>query len=238
MKSSIKYLISGILLLLALSAYAIPKCPNPQRLVNDFADVFTLKQESELEKKLVEFDKKTSNQITVVTVNDLEGYDASEYATRIGLDWGVGTKEFNNGIVLLIKPKTSRSSGEVFIAVGYGLEGNVPDAYAKRIVENELIPNFKKDDYYSGASAACNALIKLISGEISEPKSKEPTLAPFAAKMIIAIFLLLFLITVFKSKGKNGGRYVSRGGSSSSHRSSFGGFKGGSFGGGGAGGKW
>lgn len=238
MKSSIKYLISGILLLLALSAYAIPKCPNPQRLVNDFADVFTLKQESELEKKLVEFDKKTSNQITVVTVNDLEGCEASEYATRIGLDWGVGTKEFNNGIVLLIKPKTSRSSGEVFIAIGYGLEGNVPDAYAKRIVENELIPNFKKDDYYSGASAACNTLIKLISGEIGEPKSKEPALTPFAAKMIIVIFLLLFLITVFKSKGKSGGRYVSRSGSSSSHRSSFGGFRRGSFGGGGAGGKW
>ena len=108
--------------------YAIPSRPVPQRLVNDYAKIFTPAQRESLERTLVSFDDTTSNQITVVTVTDLEGYSASEYATRIGLDWQVGSAEFDNGVVLLVKPKIGNSYGEVFIAVGYGLEGAIPDA--------------------------------------------------------------------------------------------------------------
>ena len=124
-------------MLCVLAVYAVPSRPSPARLVNDLAGLFTDVQEAEMERMLVAFDDSTSNQITVVTVKDLEGYEASEYATRIGLDWGVGSEKFDNGVVILVKPKTS-SSGEVFIAVGYGLEGAVPDAYAKRIIENVM----------------------------------------------------------------------------------------------------
>ena len=107
--------------LCCIAASAIPSRPSPARLVNDLAGLFTDQQETELERMLVAFDDSTSNQIAVVTVNDLEGYEASEYATRIGIDWGVGSEKFDNGIVILVKPKTS-SAGQVFIAVGYGLE--------------------------------------------------------------------------------------------------------------------
>ena len=93
-------------LLIATLSYGIPSRPQPQRLVNDLAGLFSPAQISRLESTLVAFDDSTSNQIAVVTVKDLEGYPASEYATRIGLEWQVGTAEFNNGIVLLVKPKT------------------------------------------------------------------------------------------------------------------------------------
>ncbi len=118
--------ISLITLLLAIVssvAVAIPPRPQPQRLVNDLAGMFSPAQVEELEHRLVAFDDTTSNQITVVTVSDLEGYEPAEYAVKIGTSWGVGSKDFNNGVVILVKPKTEDSGGKVSIQIGYGLEG-------------------------------------------------------------------------------------------------------------------
>ena len=265
MKSHIKHILAVVCLLSAVICHAIPSRPNPQRLVNDLAGLFSPGQVADLERILVAFDDTTSNQIAVVTVNDLEGYDASDYATRIGIEWQVGSSEFNNGIVLLVKPKTADSSGQVFIAVGYGLEGAIPDAYAKRIIENELIPHFRNNDYYGGVEAACDVLMKLASGEISEPRDTDDD----AEAVFIAVFfmgLLFLIIIIFILKGQDGNQggpkggnrtrtiYVgpiittnrSDGGSSGSGFGGsfgggfggFGGFGGGSFGGGGAGGSW
>lgn len=240
--------------------YAIPSRPQPQRLVNDFAGLFTPGQVSDLEKVLVAFDDTTSNQITVVTVKDLEGYDASEYATRIGLDWGVGSEKFDNGVVLLVKPRLGNSYGEVFIAVGYGLEGAIPDAYAKRIVDQVLIPHLGEGDYYGGVVAACEVLMKLASGEISELRSDEDDDA-FLIGFSIFIAIILFIVVVViiagdKGDGKGGGGSGGRrtiytgpvinggfggfggGRSGGSFGGGFGGFGGGSFGGGGAGGRF
>lgn len=262
MKFPIRHIFVTALLLLSLISYGIPKKPYPARLVNDYADLFTSAQERRLEQILVAFDDSTSNQIAVITVKDLEGYDASEYATRIGLDWQVGSDKFDNGIVLLVKPKTFDSAGQVFIAVGYGLEGAIPDAYAKRIIENELIPNFRNNDYYAGVEAACEVLMKLASGEISDPREMEDDI-PVEAMILLVVISIIGLVIYFSSIsggyngnhggfGGNGGHrtiYVgpiitsgrSYGGGFSSGGSfggGFGGFGGGSFGGGGAGGSW
>ena len=146
------------LFICTLWAGAVPSRPEPQRLVNDYAGIFQPHQTDELERMLVAFDDSTSNQIAVVTVLDLEGYSAAEYATQIGLEWQVGSARFDNGIVVLVKPKTADSSGQVFIAVGYGLEGAIPDAYVKRIINNEMIPHFMSEDYYGGVASACRTL--------------------------------------------------------------------------------
>ena len=254
MKFPSKYAILTVSLLLSLVSYAIPSRPYPQRLVNDYARVFTKEQWKSLERMLVAFDDTTSNQIAVVTVTDLEGYAASEYATRIGLEWQVGSERFNNGIVLLVKPKTFDSSGQVFIAVGYGLEGAIPDAYAKRIIDNVLIPQFINDDYYTGVKSACEVLMKLASGEISDPDEMDEDL-----EVVLAIIFLLFIgmlvILVILCSGNQGGSGGTgggtiyrgpiittgtsyRGGFSGGFGGGFGGFGGGSFGGGGAGGSW
>ena len=241
--------------------YAIPSRPQPQRLVNDFAELFTPGQELDLERILVAFDDTTSNQITVVTVKDLEGYDASEYATDIGLEWGVGSEKFDNGVVLLVKPRSGNSYGEVFIAVGYGLEAAVPDAYAKRIVDQVLIPHFSEGDYYGGVKEACEVLMKLASGEISELRSDEEDEDAFLIGFSIFVAIILFVAVILivagdngngKGGGGNGGRrtiytgpvinggFGGFGGGSSggSFGGGFGGFGGGSFGGGGAGGRF
>lgn len=240
---------------------AIPSRPEPQRLVNDFAGLFTPAEKNSLERILTAFDDSTSNQITVVTVSDLEGSTAAEYATRIGLEWGVGAEQYDNGIVVLVKPKTPDSNGQVNISVGYGLEGAIPDIYAKRIIDNEMIPRFAQNDYFGGVSAGCAVLMKLASGEISEVREKDDN-----GKWIAIVFLasIFIIICAALSSGRRGGGNSRSNGNGpdlldaiiigslidKGHRGSsggsfgggfgggFGGFGGGSFGGGGASGSW
>lgn len=241
--------------------YAVPSRPQPQRLVNDFAGLFTPGQVSDLERTLVAFDDTTSNQIAVVTVKDLEGYAASEYATRIGLDWGVGSEKFDNGVVLLIKPRVGNSYGEVFIAVGYGLEAAIPDAYARRIIDQVLIPHLGEGDYYGGVVAACEVLMKLACGEISElrPEEDDDAFLIGFSIFIIIIVVIVFIAVIAGDKGNGTGGGTGGGGrrtistgpvvnggfggfgggrGGGSFGGGFGGFGGGSFGGGGAGGRF
>ena len=243
-----------------LSAFAIPSRPSPAKLVNDLAGAFTTRQAEELERVLVAFDDSTSNQIAVVTLKDLEGYEPAEYATRIGLDWGVGSEKFDNGIVILVKPK-DRTAGKVFIAVGYGLEGAVPDAYAKRIINEVMIPHFRNDDYYGGVAEACKVLMRLAGGEISELREDEfdaDDAGAIAGAVVTLIILIFVFVLITQNGGDNtgsgshrGGRTIYTGPVITSGRiygggssfgggfgGGFGGFGGGSFGGGGAGGSW
>lgn len=222
MNNTIKRTLSVCLMMtmLALSAFATPSKPYPPRLVNDFANILSHKQEAVLENMLVAFDEKTSNQIVVVTVNDLEGYPATLYANEIGEQWKVGDGRFDNGIVLLVKPKVVGASGkgETAIAVGYGLEGAIPDAYAKRIINSYLIPAFKEGDYYKGIYDACEQLMGLASGEISQIREKRDN-----SRLYTIINLLLFtafFISIFYlgTKGGNDNNGGGNGGGNGRYR--------------------
>src|SRR5688500_11392397 len=122
-----KKFLTIIIILTSLCAFAqgddIPKpLHNPPRLVNDYADKLTPEQEAILERKLVAYDDSTSNQIVIVVMDNLKGYEASDFATELGERWGVGgSGKFDNGIVILVS--TDRKA---FIAIGRGLEGAIP----------------------------------------------------------------------------------------------------------------
>lgn len=259
----------AILAFTALSAAGIPSRPYPPRLVNDFAGVLPNHYQTlALEKMLSDFNDSTSNQIAVVTVNDLEGMSPSEYATELGHSWGVGSEKFDNGIVILVKPKTSDSQGQVNISIGYGLEGAIPDSYASRIISAYMIPAFQSGDYYAGIERACTVLMKLASGEISEPVEEEGLPAGMIAGLILFVFVIVLAAAAGRG-GRNGGNHgggrfedndgdfmrgliigniLGSGGSRTggysggfgggSFGGGFGGFGGGSFGGGGASGSW
>jgi len=217
------------------------------------AGILSSAEAAQLEGKLVAFDQQTSNQIAVVILNDLMGYDKAELAYRIGESWGVGQEGFNNGVVILLKPKTGESRGEVFIATGYGLEGAIPDAIGRRIVEQEMIPHFRNNDYFGGLDAATTVLMGLAKGEISQENYREEPEPGMS--LIVLIILIILVIIIFRNRKRQmhsiGGDipwwfYLPRGGSGSSWGGfggrggggGFGGFGGGSFGGGGAGGSW
>ncbi len=182
-------------------AQQIPNRPLPPRLVNDFTNTLTISQANNLEYKLRNYHDTTSTQIAVVFVNDLQGTTAADFAYQIGEKWGVGTKE-NNGIVILVKPK-NETKGEVFISVGYGLEQYIPDALAKRIIENQMIPAFKYNDYYSGVNNAIDSIIKLASGGFSSDKSTEED-SELAALIFILIGMasMILYISLANKVGK------------------------------------
>ncbi len=251
-----------LLCLMAVTVLAqVPPRPNPPRLVNDFAGI--LGECQWLEDSLEKIAMETSNQICVVTMEDFGGYDKAMMAYSIGQEWGVGNKDNRNGVVILIKPKTEHSKGEAFIATGYGLEGAITDATSTRIVNQEMIPYFKENDYLGGVWAGAKVVRDLAIGEYNEEDyaQEEGDDALFALIMFILIFAF-FLYLAHKSNNGNGGNRNNRdtgtwggpiiitggsdwgrGGSSWGGGGSFGGggwggFGGGSFGGGGGGGSW
>lgn len=264
MKRTMKIKALLVLALLAgafATVAAIPERPYPQRLVNDLAGVFTASQVRELENRLVAFDDTTSNQITVVTLSDLEGQDKAMVAYEIGEKWGVGREKHNNGIVILIKPKTARENGQVYIAVGYGLEGAIPDAIAKRIVDNVMIPHLQNgNDYYSAVNAALDKLMPLACGEVSEKREFDGEDAVALGAFVLFIFAVFIIVIILSSinggstnigSGNKGhkldlwdiivlsnlfGNGGSSGSSWSGGSSGWGGSRGGGFGGGGFGG--
>jgi uncharacterized protein len=250
-----------IFLLSSLSAFSqidkvLPNPQSPPKLYNDFTkekNFLTNEQKDFLERKLVAYDDSTSNQFAIVIVESLAGYEANDFATQLGRKWGVGGKEKNNGIVILIS--TEPGNRDAYIAVGYGLEGAVPDITAKRITEYELIPNLKNADYFRGLNETVDALIKAAAGEYKAPAGyrnrKSKGLKTW--QIIILFFVIWILVGLFSGGKKGGGGYVSRrgwmgptwggggwsgGGGFGSGGGGFGGFGGGGFGGGGAGGKW
>ena len=129
-----------------LQAQDLPEPMRPKRIVNDFTQLFSPQQQQALEQKLRNFNDTSSTQIAIVTVPTLQGYAPSDYAQRLAEKWGVGQKGKDNGVLLLIKPKSRTEKGQVAIAVGYGLEGVIPDAIASRIIRNEIIPEFQQNN--------------------------------------------------------------------------------------------
>jgi uncharacterized protein len=243
-----------------ISAAQIPERPVPPRLVNDIANVLTDTERAQLEDTLVQFARTTSTQIVVVTVPDLEGYDPGDYAFQLGEKWGVGQKDKNNGIVILVKPKQGNSKGQVFIATGYGLEGILPDAIVNStVVDYEMIPRFQENNYYQGIASGVQVIMNITRGEYTAEQYQQQYAQSKGGGVIPAliIFIIVFIIMMrgrrnrFYSPGKSlpfwlamgmlsGGGRGSGGsfGNFSSGSGGFGGFGGGSFGGGGAGGSW
>ena len=266
--SSIIIVFLASLFLQNVIGQSIAARPVPPRLVNDFSKILSQKENKSLEKKLVRFNDTTSNQITVVIVNSLGDLTPSMYAIEIGLQWKVGQQKFDNGIVVLVKPKLNASDkGQAYIAVGYGLEPAIPDAIAKRIVDNEMLPYFRQGDYFGGINKATTVLMKLASGEISSDEYNKTSgakglvsLLPFIVIILVIIIMrssrgrsqsigsggssslwtALWLGSMMGSGGSNSGSWgnFSGGGSGFGGGGGFGGFGGGSFGGGGAGGSW
>ena len=242
----------------SFSQKGIPNAPKPAKGYNNFSkkhpNFISSSQAIELEQKLVNFEKETSNEIVIVIVDNLAGYEPWDYATKIGDKWGVGKAKEDNGIVILIKPTGGKDGRKTFIATGKGLEGAIPDITCGEIVDNEMIPSFKNKKYYEGINNALVVITALSKGEYNFKDYNKKHKKEMSLKdMIISIIVLSIIVIAFLLSVKKYGFWTtvamfmifSRGGSGiGSGRGGGGGgfggggFGGGSFGGGGAGGSW
>jgi uncharacterized protein len=239
-----------ILLLVPLLGISqdIPEKPVPPRLVNDFAGILSSSEAAMLESRLVAFNDSTSTQIAIVTVKSLNGYDKNDFAQRLGQKWGIGQKGRNNGCVILVKPKYGMEKGEASIQSGYGLEGVLPDAVCKRIVDNEMIPSFRDGNYYQGLLNAVTTIQSLTKGEYTADQYLKRTGQKAPYGFLVPILIIIFMIIWLRgnrgrthSVGKNLPFWASMwllGSMGRSHSGTWGDFQsgGGIFGGGGGGG--
>ena len=238
----------------------IPPKPANATLVNDFAHTMSAAEVEQLEEKLEGFARATSNQITIVTVDDLGDYQISDFATDLGIAWGIGKKGKDNGIVVVAAIKNRR----IDISTGKGIEGALPDILCNRIIQNEITPSFKQNKYFEGFSKGADAIIAATKNEYKGDKTdqgRETKNIPRSAIIIVFIFLYLIIRMVRRGGGNGGsggggiGNFATgmllgnmlgggfgggRGGDGDSGGGGggLGGFGGGDFGGGGASGSW
>jgi uncharacterized protein len=232
---------------LALPALAQPKLPPLTGRVVDLANVISPVQEAALAEQLAAHETRNSNQVVVATLPSLQGYGIDRFAVDLLRAWGLGRKDRNNGVLLLVAP-TER---EVRIEVGYGLEGTLTDALSSDIIHSRILPRFRAGDLPGGISSGVDAILSVIEGTYKPVSGQTPTRHRIEALAPVLMVLAWILLVTFLSNRRRMQRRVWEPGmsepwigSSRSGRGGFGG-RGGGFsggggrsGGGGASGRW
>lgn len=164
--------------------------PQPTGYVNDFGQILSTSFRQELETDLQDFEKETTAEIAVVTIDSLKGSSIEDYAVRLFEDWKIGKKEKDNGLLILI----AKEERKIRIEVGYGLEPVITDGRAGKIIREKMTPVFKKSDYDGGVRQAIEEIKTYIrSGQ--PPAGTE--VVQEKAKNIFPLLILIFIIFIY-----------------------------------------
>lgn len=176
------------------SALAYSSPGTPDGYVNDFAKVLSSETKQSLENELVNFEQQTSSEITVTIVPSMGGDYVEHYAVKLFEEWGVGKKDKDNGVLLLL----SIEERKMRIEVGYGLEGALPDSVAQSILNNEMTPRLKAGDYDGAVSAGVRAIEEATRGEYTASQnSHEASFQDSATTfLVIGLFISQFLSAI------------------------------------------
>ena len=245
---------SLLLALLAAPVLAAPSFPALSGRVVDAANVIPPDVEARIDQKLAALETQSRRQLVVATLPDLQGYDIADYGYQLGRAWGIGSKDKNDGALLIVAP----GERKLRIEVGYGLEGTLTDGLSSLIINQTIVPKFKAGDMPGGIEAGVDAIVTQLTlppeeaQRIAAAAQGAPREDAFAWGQFVIFGLIFFFFFILPMlRGKRGRRYRSGGfapivwdsGSSwGGGGSGFGGggFSGGggSFGGGGSSGSW
>lgn len=258
----LSFLLIFLCCLVGQAQFKIPEKPSEQTSVYDYVGLLSPQQKNGLEQKLIRYSDSTSTQIVVAIIKSTEGEDINFLGAQWGQEWGIGQADKDNGVLILL----ARGDRRIAINTGYGVEATLTDAMSRRIIQNVIIPQFKKDDYYGGLNEGADAIFQVLNGEFKEERTFDnqegfplDTILPFIIFFVILIILSrrnrrgggrnggkrskgldLWDIIILSNMGRSGGSGGGFGGSGSfGGGGGFGGgFGGGGFGGGGASGGW
>ncbi len=246
--------------------FTIPPKPELQTSVYDKANLLSTSEQQKLEQKLLLYANETSTQIVVITVPTINGEDIGILAPRWAHEWGIGQKDKDNGVLILVAKKERK----IQIAPGYGAEIKLTAGILGTIFRQKITPKFKKGDFYGGLDEGTTAITQVLEGTFvndTPPQTNDEGID--LETILVIIFIIIFLFLFFKSNSKNNGNHKGRkyrkrnpaedlfdiiilsgggrssgsfgggfGGSSGGFGGFGGGFGGGGFSGGGAGGGW
>jgi uncharacterized protein len=259
MNKFIKLIFCLFVIQTGFAQFSIPKKPDFQTSVYDYAKILSDSEKAQLEEKLVRYSDSTSTQIVVATVPTINGEDIGILTPKWAHEWGIGQAKEDNGVFILV----AEQEHKIWISPGYGLEDKLTAGINGEIIRNTIIPEFKAGSYYNGLDKGADELFKVFKGTYKgeRKRNKDKGGFPIGAFVFIVVIVLILI-----SRGKRGGRggggggiglgeaillsSLGRGmggGSSWGGSSGGGGFGGGGFGGGfggggfsggGAGGSW
>jgi len=182
------------LLVLCGSVWALD-VPTPTGHVNDLADVLSPKEEAQLEKKLVEWKESTSNEFAILIIPSLEGEVPEEYSLKVAETWGVGDKQKDNGIFMLI----AIGDRKFRLEIGEGLEGVLPDGKAGLLINDVLPPFFRQKKFYQGIDEVSTKVIAIVGGEYTvDEATKKVNLPPvwLIFSIVGGIFGVIFILLI------------------------------------------
>lgn len=207
-----KLILFIVFALVVLKTFAQELPPKSNTLVTDYVNLLHNDQKNELEQKLKAYADSTSTQIAVVLIKTVGNYDINDFGQKLGRAWGIGEKGKNNGVLLLV----AVGDRKVAIQTGYGAEGAVTDYATHDIIQKDIIPRFKENDYYAGISAGADDIMKLMKGEYkASGKNKKGNKDDGGPVGFIIIIVIVILIIIFRRRGGGGGHIIgSRGGAS------------------------
>ncbi|NJC27443.1 TPM domain-containing protein [Neolewinella antarctica] len=187
-----------LLLCVGLGVQAQSAIPaKSDKLVNDFGNMLSAGEESALTQKLNQYAKETSTQIAIVTEQSLNGYTAFDRSIEIAQGWGIGGSErTDNGILMYI----ARDDRRIQIQTGYGTEGFLPDALAKRIIDQIMTPAFRQGQIYQGIDEATGAIMSLGKGEYTADDIKQEQEGFPPILIFIGIFLIFMALSYFNRR--------------------------------------
>jgi uncharacterized protein len=241
----------GVLLVLGFVPHALAlDVPQLTGRVNDRASLLSSGEARQLEARLEAFEAKTGHQYALLTVPTLDGAPIEEYALKVAEAWRLGDKKRDDGLLLII----AQNDRKMRIEVGYGLEGEIPDAVASRVVRDVLRPAFQRGQFSYGVQAAFDVLIQAAGGDgqaSPEPPRRAQRQKSGGLPIGLFVVVLVFLALSMFGGGGRGGRRRGGGffvlpmggggfGGGGGGWGGGGGFSGGGggFGGGGASGDW
>jgi len=205
-------LLAALLLALRPDAALAQSFPELTGRVVDAADLLDPAMEAALIQKSEQLEQTTGRQLVVATVPDLEGREISDYGYQLGRHWGVGDRETNSGVLLLVAPNERRLT----IQVGYGLEPILTDALSGRIIRDTITPRFKADDYPGGINAGVNEIVRILELPPEEQRKVAAAAASenqrhsgrdFGSAIFFIIFILLFVVLPTFGRMRGGRRY-------------------------------
>jgi uncharacterized protein len=195
---------------LGLAQYDIPDKPKFQTSVYDEVNLLSPEQKIALEQKLVRYSDSTSTQIVLITISSTKGEYINYLGAQWGEKWGIGQADKDNGILILL----AKDDRKIAINTGKGIEYLLTDALSKRIINNDIIPYFKRNDYYGGLNRATDAIFEVLTGEYKGTRQSSSN--DFPAEVFIFLFFIFIVFIIIISKSRGGGRGGNRGNRSDS----------------------
>ena len=248
----------------AIAQFNIPEKPKIETSVYDYINLLSSTEKVNLEQKLIRYSDSTSTQIVVAIISSTEGENINYLGAQWGEKWGIGQAKEDNGILIIL----AKDDRRIAINTGLGIEHLLTDALSRRIIERDIIPYFKNNDYPGGLNRGVDAIFEVLSGEYQGSGTSNNGGFPIIVILFLIIMFIIIIIAISKRSGGHGGNRGNKSGGTSildaiilsnMGRSSYGGssggfgsssgggfssggfgggFGGGSFGGGGASGGW